>query len=204
MAFIEVYSRNSIISTGISGWASSFHAGVHQCTVFNFELSARGWFLFLFLFFFWCRMTSAAMTNLIFHRGSIHNKKTATCILLLFLCTLDGIEFQHFSIPITKLNSQTRWTNLRRAVEHNRQSGFVILWRAGHKGFPDTKGATNKKFCSKTFRRLRHFQFVKKKKKVNRQSGFDFCYCQFHGPWSSINQLFYLLCTIDVIKGASS
>ena len=37
---------------------------------------------------------------------------------------------------------------------------FLILWRAGHKGFPDTKWATNKKFCSKTFRRLRHFQFV--------------------------------------------
>ena len=35
-----------------------------------------------------------------------------------------------------------------------------IFWRAGHKGFPDTKWATNKKFCSKTFRRLRHFQFV--------------------------------------------
>ena len=37
----------------------------------------------------------------------------------------------------------------------------LCLWRAGHKGFPDTKWATNKKFCSKRFRRLGHFQFVR-------------------------------------------
>ena len=50
--------------------------------------------------------------------------------------------------------------NFRRVKDFLELTRILILWRAGHKGFPDTKWATNKKFCSKTFRRLRHFQFV--------------------------------------------
>ena len=49
---------------------------------------------------------------------------------------------------------------LRRVKDFLELTRILILWGAGHKGFPDTKWATNKKFCSKTFRRLRHFQFV--------------------------------------------
>ena len=48
----------------------------------------------------------------------------------------------------------------RRVKDFLELTRILILWRAGHKGFPDTKWATNKKFCSKTFRRLWHFQFV--------------------------------------------
>ena len=50
--------------------------------------------------------------------------------------------------------------HFRRVKDFLELTRILILWRAGHKGFPDTKWATNKKFCSKTFRRLRHVQFV--------------------------------------------
>ena len=42
-----------------------------------------------------------------------------------------------------------------------------ISWRAGHKDFSHTKWATNKKFCSKTFHRLRLFQFATSKANLN-------------------------------------
>ena len=51
-------------------------------------------------------------------------------------------------------------TVFRRVKDFLELTRILILWRAGHKGFPDKKWATNKKFCSKTFRRLRQFQFV--------------------------------------------
>ena len=44
-----------------------------------------------------------------------------------------------------------------------------------HKGFPDTKWATNKKFCSKTFRRLRRNVFEQNFKKAKWATNKKFC-----------------------------
>ena len=56
-----------------------------------------------------------------------------------------------------KNSSVVNSCDFRRVKDFLELTRILILWRAGHKGFPDTKWATNKKFCSKTFRRLRHF-----------------------------------------------
>ena len=64
-------------------------------------------------------------------------------------------EVPVYSILITVLNSWTRWTNLRRAVEHNRQSVCCVIPKKKKTG-----GEINTSTCSSTSKATHGTQLV--------------------------------------------